>query len=171
MKTYARHTETLDSCFDRIRLHQQCIPWSHTLEIGPATTDCNIAETLLLRQQSISHTLGITCVRYGLMVQLKSLVMVNVEYSNSKITGDTVIRNTKGLYSNVSTISWQSDINMRREENLVRFYQHISLQPLHQPVSQQRPILTSLFGFQNSTALIFKLSYFYIFSNLITYTF
>ena len=25
--TCARHTETLDSCFDLIRSHQQCIPW------------------------------------------------------------------------------------------------------------------------------------------------
>ena len=27
--TYVRHTETLDSCFDRIGSHQQCIPWSN----------------------------------------------------------------------------------------------------------------------------------------------
>ena len=26
--TCARHTETLDSCFDLFRSHQQCIPWS-----------------------------------------------------------------------------------------------------------------------------------------------
>ena len=26
--TYPWHTETLDSCFDLIRSHQQCIPWS-----------------------------------------------------------------------------------------------------------------------------------------------
>ena len=26
--TYTRHTETLDSYFDLIRSHQQCIPWS-----------------------------------------------------------------------------------------------------------------------------------------------
>ena len=25
--TYVRHTKTLDSCFDLIRSHQQCIPW------------------------------------------------------------------------------------------------------------------------------------------------
>ena len=43
--TYARHTETLDSCFDLIRFHQQCILWSLPQEIEPATTDC-ITETL-----------------------------------------------------------------------------------------------------------------------------
>ena len=43
--TYARHAETLDSYFDLIRSHQQCIPWSPPLEIEPATTDCR-AETL-----------------------------------------------------------------------------------------------------------------------------
>ena len=36
----AWHTETLDNCFDLIRSHQQCIPWSLPLEIEPATTDC-----------------------------------------------------------------------------------------------------------------------------------
>ena len=34
-----RYTGTLDSCFDPIRSHQQCIPWSPPLEIEPATTD------------------------------------------------------------------------------------------------------------------------------------
>ena len=28
VKSYARHTETLDCCFDLIRSHQQCILWS-----------------------------------------------------------------------------------------------------------------------------------------------
>ena len=41
------HTETLDSCFDLINFHQQCIAWSPTLEIKPATIECR-AETLLL---------------------------------------------------------------------------------------------------------------------------
>ena len=45
--TYARHTETLDSCFDLIRFHQQDIQWSPPLKIEPATTDCR-AETLQL---------------------------------------------------------------------------------------------------------------------------
>ena len=45
--TYARHSETLDSCFDLIRTHQQCIPLSPPLEIEPATTDCR-AESLQL---------------------------------------------------------------------------------------------------------------------------
>ena len=48
--SYARHTETQDRCFDLIRSHQQCIPWSPPLEIEPTTTDCR-AETLQL-----SHT-------------------------------------------------------------------------------------------------------------------
>ena len=39
--TYARHTETLDSSFDLIRSHQQCIPWPPPLVIEPATTDCS----------------------------------------------------------------------------------------------------------------------------------
>ena len=33
--TYAGHTETLDSCFEFIRSHQQYIPWSPPLEIEP----------------------------------------------------------------------------------------------------------------------------------------
>ena len=53
--TYAWHTETLDCCFDLIRSHQHCIPWSPPLEIKPATTDGR-AETLQLSPQSISHT-------------------------------------------------------------------------------------------------------------------
>ena len=52
---YARHTETLDSCFDLIMFHQQCIPWSLPLDIEPATTDCR-AKILWLRHQLISHT-------------------------------------------------------------------------------------------------------------------
>ena len=46
---------TLDSCFDLIRFHQQCIPWSPLLEIEPATTESR-AETLPLGHQSTSHT-------------------------------------------------------------------------------------------------------------------
>ena len=49
------HTEILDSCFDLIRSHQWCLPWSSPLEIEPATTDCR-AETLPLRYWSTSHT-------------------------------------------------------------------------------------------------------------------
>ena len=45
--TCAWHTETLDSCFDFIRSHQQSKPWSAPLEIQPATTEYR-AETLLL---------------------------------------------------------------------------------------------------------------------------
>ena len=36
---HLRMTETVDSCFDLIRSHQQCIPWSPPLEIEPATKD------------------------------------------------------------------------------------------------------------------------------------
>ena len=52
--TYAQHTETLDSFFDLIRSHQQCIPWFPPLEIELATTDCR-AETLQLSHQTILH--------------------------------------------------------------------------------------------------------------------
>ena len=31
---------TLNSCFDLIGSHQQCIPWSPPLEIEPATSEC-----------------------------------------------------------------------------------------------------------------------------------
>ena len=37
--TYAWHTETLNSSFDLIRSHQQCIPRSPPPEIEPATTE------------------------------------------------------------------------------------------------------------------------------------
>ena len=43
--TYTWHTERLDSCFNLIRSHQQCILWSLPREIKSATTDCR-AETL-----------------------------------------------------------------------------------------------------------------------------
>ena len=49
------HMETLDGCFDLIKSHQQCIPWSPPLEIKPATTECR-AETLQLSHQSTSYT-------------------------------------------------------------------------------------------------------------------
>ena len=49
LNTYARHPETLDSGFDLIRSHQECIPWSPPLDIEPATTDGR-AETLQLSQ-------------------------------------------------------------------------------------------------------------------------
>ena len=49
LNTYTRHTEGLASCFDLIRSHQQCIPWSPPLDNEPATTDCR-AENLQLSQ-------------------------------------------------------------------------------------------------------------------------
>ena len=48
-------TETLDCCFDLIRSHQQCIPWSLPLEIEPATRECR-AETLPMSPQSTLYT-------------------------------------------------------------------------------------------------------------------
>ena len=50
-------TETLDSCFDLIRFHQQYIPWSPLREIEPATTYCR-AKTLQLCYRPISYTSG-----------------------------------------------------------------------------------------------------------------
>ena len=55
VNTYAWHKETLDSCFDPIRFHQQYILWSPPLEIEPVTSDCR-AETLQLSHHSILHT-------------------------------------------------------------------------------------------------------------------
>ena len=37
--TDARHTETLERCFDLVKSQQQCIPWSPPLETKPATTE------------------------------------------------------------------------------------------------------------------------------------
>ena len=45
--TCVQHRGTLDSCFDVIRSHQQCIPCSPPLEIKTATTECR-TETLPL---------------------------------------------------------------------------------------------------------------------------
>ena len=53
VNTYAWHTVTMDSCFDLIRSHQQCILWSPPLEIEPVTTDYG-AKTLQL--SSSYHT-------------------------------------------------------------------------------------------------------------------
>ena len=55
VNTYAWHTETLESYFNLIWSHQQCIPWSPPLQIEPVTTDCR-AKTLQLSHLSISHT-------------------------------------------------------------------------------------------------------------------
>ena len=55
VNTCVQHTNTLDSCFDLVRSHQLCIPWSPPLEIEPATTECR-TETLPLSYQSTSHT-------------------------------------------------------------------------------------------------------------------
>ena len=49
--TRAWHTETLDSCFDLVRFHQQRTP----LEIKPATTEYR-TETLTLRHKFTLHT-------------------------------------------------------------------------------------------------------------------
>ena len=48
------HIETLDSCFDLIRSHQQCISWSPPLEIEPTTAEYK-AETLPLGHQPTPH--------------------------------------------------------------------------------------------------------------------
>ena len=48
------HMETLNSCFDPIRSHQQCILSFPHLEIEPVTTECR-AETLQVSQQSLYH--------------------------------------------------------------------------------------------------------------------
>ena len=61
--TYSRHTETLDSWFDLIRSHQQCILWSPPLEIELVTTDCR-AETLQLSHQPNIFPRGLeVCIR------------------------------------------------------------------------------------------------------------
>ena len=62
--TYAWHTETLNNCFDLIRSHQQCIPWSPPLEIEPANTDCR-AKTLQLSHQSILHISDMKLTSHG----------------------------------------------------------------------------------------------------------
>ena len=54
-QTLTWHRETLDCCFDLIRSHQQCIPWSPPLEIKPVTIDCR-AKTLQLSQLFTLHT-------------------------------------------------------------------------------------------------------------------
>ena len=48
------HTETLHSCFNLIKSHQQSILWSLPLVIKPATTECR-AKTLQLNPQSTLH--------------------------------------------------------------------------------------------------------------------
>ena len=57
----------LDSCFDHIRSHQQCILWSPPLEIEPATTESR-AEKLLLGHPSTSHTSEAIGASGGVMV-------------------------------------------------------------------------------------------------------
>ena len=64
VNTCARHTETLDSSFDLIRPHQQCIPRSPPLEIKPAPTECR-TETLPLSPRSTSHTNTAKSTRHG----------------------------------------------------------------------------------------------------------
>ena len=54
VNTYAWYTEKLVICFDLIKSHQQCIPWSPPLEMEPVTMDCRV-ETLQVSQLLISH--------------------------------------------------------------------------------------------------------------------
>ena len=51
--TCVRHTETLDSCFDLIRSHQQCILWSPPMENKPVTTEC--------RAKTLPHLASLVC--------------------------------------------------------------------------------------------------------------
>ena len=57
-RKFSKHSHaayrTLNSCFDLIGSHQQCIPWSPSLEINPATTKCRI-KTVQLGYWTISH--------------------------------------------------------------------------------------------------------------------
>ena len=62
--TYAWHKETLDSCFELIRSHQQRIPWSPSTDIEPGTTDCR-AETLQQRNECISHISDTKLISHG----------------------------------------------------------------------------------------------------------
>ena len=52
---YVLHMKPLNSCFDLIRSHQQCIQWSPSLEFEPVTTECR-AENLSLSHWSTSLT-------------------------------------------------------------------------------------------------------------------
>ena len=54
-KHCAPHIEPLDSCFDLISPHQQCLPKSLQLKIERATTECR-AETLPLNYSYTSRT-------------------------------------------------------------------------------------------------------------------
>ena len=76
--TSTQHTETLDRCFDLIRSHQQCIPWSSPLEIKPVTTECR-AETLPLSPRSTSHTSDARLTSHGeCVLQVTSILMSNI---------------------------------------------------------------------------------------------
>ena len=63
-KHCAQHREPLDSYFDLIRSHQQCIPWSPPLEIKPAITECR-AETLPLSYRSTLHVSWTVLARFS----------------------------------------------------------------------------------------------------------
>ena len=58
------HMEPLDNSFDRIRSHQQCIPWSPWLGIELSTTECRVI-IIPLRYWSISLTSSAKLIYHG----------------------------------------------------------------------------------------------------------
>ena len=48
-KHCVRNREPLSCCFDLIRSHQQCIPWSYQLEIEATNTECRVENHTLVR--------------------------------------------------------------------------------------------------------------------------
>ena len=94
--------------------------------------------------------------------------MLNIR--NSKMTGDSCCSDTKLFYSDL-TFHWSPMQTRGERKTLLRFI-NVHLFCSHPTTlsltdSYQHLTPTSLFGFQNSTALILKLPYFYISSILI----
>ena len=83
--TCAWHTETLDSCFDVIRSHQQWIPWHPSLEIEQATTERR-AETLPLSLLSTQVTPNLLVIIFARPINLK---VTYVHFTEDTVTSRT----------------------------------------------------------------------------------
>ena len=84
---YVRNTETLDSCFDFIRSHQQCITWSPPLQIEPASKNSR-ADTLQSYRTHMTPNQLVTVIERP--INLNVLQVTSVLFTEDTITSRTM---------------------------------------------------------------------------------
>ena len=110
--------EPLDSCFDLIRSHQQCLPWSSPLKIESVTTECR-AETLPLSYQSALQTSDAKLTSHG-----ERLVWEIVVYTANKF--ETAVQWFRMSHAGICRISGHGNslyniIPLLKKENVHLF--------------------------------------------------